>query len=68
MDQGQLIILVTVIPPLVLGYFLLFLKSNRLNNLLTGLIFVSFLFLLRITIILDLDLIFIVIFIEQLEF
>ena len=42
MDQGQLIILVTVIPPLVLGYFLLFLKNNRLNNLLTGLIFVSF--------------------------
>ena len=31
------------IPMIVLGYFLLFLKSNHLNNFLTGLIFISYL-------------------------
>ena len=31
-----------IIPFFILGYFLLFFKNNRLNNLLTGLIFVSF--------------------------
>ena len=34
--------LISLIPFFILGYFLFFLKNNRLNNLLTGLIFVSF--------------------------
>ena len=32
----------SLIPFVVVGYFLFFLKNNRLNNILTGLIFVSF--------------------------